>query len=69
MSHVLEMGIPHVVKSQDEALFEFGNSFPDVLEKLFLLLARLLGHLREVVRLRSLRLWHLVLWSLWDFSW
>lgn len=59
MSHVLEVVIPHVVKSQNEALFEFGDGVPDILKKLLLLLARLLGHLREVVCLPSLRLRHL----------
>lgn len=54
MSHVLEVVIPHVVEAQHEALLKLGDRVTDVLEKLLLLLARLLGHLREVVLLRPL---------------
>lgn len=51
---LLHVGVAHVVEAQDEAVLELWDGLFDVLKKLVLLLARLLGHLREVIRLGSL---------------
>lgn len=54
MPHFLEVIVAHVVEAQRKAVLVVGNRLSDILEQLLLLLARLLGDLREVVRLCSL---------------
>lgn len=54
VSHVLQVVVAHIIKAQDKTLLEFGRCLADVLEELVLLLARLLGHLREVHHLGTL---------------
>ena len=48
---VLEVAVAHVVDTKDEAMLILRDALAYVLEKLLLLLACLLGHLREVVDL------------------
>ena len=53
MPDILQVVVPHVVDAEDEAVLVLRDSGADVLEKLVLLLAALLAHLREVEDLRS----------------
>lgn len=55
---VLEVVVAHVVDAEDEAVLVLGDGIADILEELVLLLARLLGNLREVVDLGALGLGH-----------
>lgn len=58
VADVLEIRVAHVVDAEDEAVLVLGHALPDVGEELLLLLARLLGHLREVERPRAFGLGH-----------
>lgn len=58
VADVLEVRVAHVVNAEDEAVLVLGHALPDVGEELLLLLARLLGHLREVERPRAFGLGH-----------
>lgn len=52
------MVVSHVIDAEDKAVLVLGDSIADVLEKLVLVLARLLGDLCEVDDLCALRLGH-----------
>lgn len=59
MTYVLQMGVAHVVDAEDEAVLVLGNTLPDVLDEVFLSLARLPRHLGKVIDLCSFGLGHL----------
>lgn len=52
------MVVSHVIDAEDKAVLVLGDSIADVLEKLVLVLARLLRDLCEVNNLCALRLGH-----------
>lgn len=58
MADILQVTVAHVVDAKDEAVLVVGNGIADVLEELLLVLAGLLGDLREVEDLGALRLGH-----------
>lgn len=60
MSHVLEVGVAHVVDGQHEAVLVLRQALPYGLEQALLVLARLLRHRRGVDHPGSFRLGHLV---------
>lgn len=58
VADVLEVVVAHVVDAEDEAVLVLGDGVADVAEELVLVLARLLGDLREVEDLCTLGLGH-----------
>lgn len=53
MSHILQVAISHIIHAKHKTMLVLGNGIADILEQLVLLLARLLGDLRQVEDLGS----------------